>query len=379
MPRPTRRPLPAAPQVDGAHHVGHDHGGGDRAHAARHRRQRSGDLGHRIALDVAHQLVAHLIGAGIDHRRAGPDHRSGHQARYAGGHHYHVRLAQHRPQVARAGVAHRDGGVTGDQRGGQGTTHGRAAAHHGDRRAANGPAAALDHADAGQRRSRQERPVLAAVEERRPVGRGDAVHVLGRMQTVAERRQRYAGRQRQLDDQPVDVRVVAGAADRGGRLGRRRLGRQPDDPHVDAEPAAKGALGPGVPGGRRVIADQQHLQARRPAGGRCRRRGACAHLFPYGGGDVRSGDDRYAGSAHSSSAPPVSRRNRRPSTDRLAGFGGTDTDAGGGDCRAGLGADPAPFPLVAGAAPGAPPGPVRSSARAAAGSAAGAVTGAGCR
>ena len=126
-----------------------------------------------------------------------------------------------------------------------------------------GPAQDLDR---GVGRRRQEAVVAEA--EQAGVERMDAVDVLGRIDRVDDRAQADRRRERHLDDDAVDRRVVVEVADRRDdrRLGR--LALELDEPGVDADLGAA-AQDPLEVDGRRGVAPDDDDGAG-PAAGRWR-------------------------------------------------------------------------------------------------------------
>ena len=129
------------------------------------------------------------------------------------------------------------------------------------------PGAAQD-LDRGVGRRRQEAVVAEA--QQAGVERVDAVDVLGRVDGVDDRAQPDRRRQRHLDDDAVDARVVVELADRGRRpLRLGRLAFELDEAGVDADLGAASQDPLEIDRRRRVAPDDHDARAR-AAGRRAR-------------------------------------------------------------------------------------------------------------
>ena len=211
---------------------------------AGHRGDRGGDLAHGDEVDVADQRVAALrqlaaallvarvqardqrsavvdaVDADVDHHRAGLDELARHQRRLADRGDQDVRLAADRGEVAGARVARRHRGVAREQQRGHRLADDlRAAEHDGPAPLERAPRSASSRRDDAGRRARHERrPPLV---EEADVGRVEAVDVLGRVDEVEEGAPVERRRQRQLEQDAVDVLVGVELRDERGELGRR--------------------------------------------------------------------------------------------------------------------------------------------------------------
>ena len=159
-------------------------------------------------------------------------------------------------QVPRPRVADRDRRVLLDeQERGRHPDHGGPADD--DRVAAldldPGPAEDLD----GRMGGGGQEAVVAQPEEP-GVERVDAVDVLGRIDRVDDRAQADRRRERHLDDDAVDGRVVVELADGGDDAGLRRFAFELDEAGVDADLGAAPQDPLEVDGGRGIAADDDH-------------------------------------------------------------------------------------------------------------------------
>ncbi len=176
---------------------------------------------------------------------------AGDEAGMAGGHDHDVGPSDVGGQVARPRVAHRDRGVLLDEQ-----ERGRHADHGGP--ADDDRVAALDldprpAEDLDRRMGRGGQEAVVAQAEETGVERVDAVDVLGRVDRVDDRAQADRRRERHLDDDAVDGRVVVELADGGDDAGLRRLAFELDEAGVDADLGAA-AQDPLEVDGRRGIA-----------------------------------------------------------------------------------------------------------------------------
>ena len=94
-----------------AHEVGQEDRVREGSDAAGHGRDRRGDPGRGLEVDVADEAPLDDVDADVDDDRAGLEHVAGDEARPAGGDHDDVRLAQVRGEVRRPRVADRHRGV----------------------------------------------------------------------------------------------------------------------------------------------------------------------------------------------------------------------------------------------------------------------------
>ena len=189
----------------GADEMGQEEGVGDRADAARHRRDRRGHGAGRLEVDVADELVADHVDPDVDDDRTRAQHLAGDQARDAGGHDHDLRVPGVAGEVAVLRVADRDRGVLAEQQErGRLADDVRAPDDH-DPLARERDVRTLQDLDRGVGGRRQE-PVVAEAEQA-GVARVDAVDVLGRIERVDDGRERDPLGQRHLDDDPGDERV----------------------------------------------------------------------------------------------------------------------------------------------------------------------------
>ena len=106
---------------------------------------------------------------------------------------------------------------------------------------------------------------VVAQPEEPGVERVDAVDVLGRVDRVDDRAQADRRRERHLDDDAVDGRVVVELADGGDDAGLRRFAFELDEAGVDADLGAAPQDPLEVDGGRGIAAHDDHAETRRPA------------------------------------------------------------------------------------------------------------------
>ena len=183
-----------------------------------HRRDRRGDLDRRREVDVADDAAVDDVDPDVDDDRARLEHRAGDEAGLAGGDDDDVGPARRgaaRSRVREWQTVTVASSLTSRNAAGIPTT--------GDRPMTTaslpcdldpGPAQDLDRGVGGRR----QEAVVAEAEEA-GVERMDAVDVLGRIDRVDDRAQADRRRQRHLDDDAVDRRVVVELADGGGRRG----------------------------------------------------------------------------------------------------------------------------------------------------------------
>ena len=177
----------------------------------------------RPEVDVADDLAVDDVDPDVDDDRAGLEHVAGHEPRLAGGDDHDVRpadLAAARSRVFEWQTVTVASSLVSMNASGMPTT--------GDRpmTTASAPRSstpgAMDHLQRGMGRRGHE--ALVAEAEQAGVQRVDAVDVLERIDGVDHRPQPDARRERHLDDDPGDARVVVERADRRGRARASWLG-----------------------------------------------------------------------------------------------------------------------------------------------------------
>ena len=254
----------------GAHQMGQQQRVGKWTDPAGDRRYRGGHVHGRLEVDVAHDPPIDDVDPDIDDHGAGLQHRAGDQARMAGRHDHDVGTADLRRQVPRPRVTDGDGRVLLDQQ--------ERRRHPDDRRAPDDDGVAARDLDPGAAQDLDRgvggrgQEAVVAEPEQTGVQRVDPVDVLGRIDGVDDRSQPDRRRERHLDDDAIDRRIVVELAD---RRDDRRLGRfalEFDERGVDADLRAAAQDLLEVDRRGRVAPDDDHGEPGRPAvGGRERR------------------------------------------------------------------------------------------------------------
>src|SRR5829696_7646960 len=248
------------------HGVGQEQGHGHGADPARDRGEGAGDLGD-LGVDVADDAAADPVVADVDHGRPRLDHVAGDHGRPAGRRHQHVGLAGEPRQVPGAGVAEGHGGVgprgLGRQEHGQGPADQQAPADDDHVAALDRDPLAAQQLDDADGRAGGE-PGVAA-QQPALVLRVEAVDVLGRVDGVLDLDRVQPGRQRQLDQDAVDLLVGVEPGHRGQHVPLGGVGRQLDPPRPDPRPLGRPLLGADIDAGGLVVADQHRGQGRAPA------------------------------------------------------------------------------------------------------------------
>jgi hypothetical protein len=206
---------------------------GERPDAARHGRDRGRDRTHRLEVDVADDRPVDDVDPDVDDDDAAPDHVAPDQSRMAGGDDQDLGILDMARKVARPRVADRHRRVLADEQ--------KRRRHAHDRRSADddrplpldldgGPAKDLDGGVGGRRKE----PVIAEAEQP-GVERVDPVDVLRRIDRVDDAPQPDGRRQRHLDDDPVDRRIVVERPDGLDEACLRRLTVDLDETAIDPD------------------------------------------------------------------------------------------------------------------------------------------------
>ena len=189
------------------------------------------------------------------------------------------------------------GGVAFEQQGGHRLADDRRAADH--HRVATGDLDPLTLEELDDARWGGRSEGLLPEPEPPDVVRREAVHVLGRAHVLEDLAFREASRQRELDQEAVHRVVGVERLDGGDHLRRARVVRERLDPAREAGTERVPLLAAHVDVRSRVLAHQQHRQARRPMPLGDHRGHLGGHLFADRGGNRLTVED----SGHSGVLP----------------------------------------------------------------------------